>query len=48
MDANYILDEHLSTKKIKLNDLPLFEETVHRRVVFNEVSLGAVFGCAFL
>ena len=47
MDANYILDEHLSTKKIKLNDLPLFEETVHKRVVFNEVRLGAVFLLCF-
>ena len=38
MDANYTVDEHLSTRTIELTDLPLFKETVCERVSFNDVS----------
>lgn len=38
MDANYTVDEHLSTRTVDLTDLPLFKETVCERVSFNDTS----------
>ena len=46
MDANYTVDEHLSTRTIELTDLPLFKETVCERVSFNDVS--SVFPILFI
>jgi len=38
MDANYFIDEHLSTVQIVLNDLPIFDRRVSKRVQFNLTS----------
>ena len=37
MDANYFVDEFLSTRSINISELPVFNETVKQRVSFNEV-----------
>ncbi|XP_045199096.2 cytosolic phospholipase A2-like isoform X2 [Mercenaria mercenaria] len=37
-DANYLIDEHLSTHTINLSSLPLLTETVKQRVQFNQTS----------
>lgn len=38
MDANYFIDEHLSTVQITLSDLPLFEKKVCKCIQFNQTS----------
>lgn len=38
MDANYTMDQHLSTQYINLAELPLLKETVKQRVQFNQTS----------
>ncbi|XP_060580594.1 cytosolic phospholipase A2-like, partial [Ruditapes philippinarum] len=36
-DANYLIDEHLSTQTINLSDLPVLKEIVKQRIKFNQV-----------
>ncbi|XP_052790601.1 cytosolic phospholipase A2-like isoform X1 [Mya arenaria] len=38
MDANYTIDEHLCTVKIKLKDIALSEKRIYRRLQFNDTS----------
>lgn len=38
MDANYFIDEHLSTVRMTLNDLPILQEKVFKRLQFNQTS----------